>query len=255
MPCRFHREALRRLGVEPVLDPSAVRALDGRASALGVRLPRSFVTWYGLRDGVSLLGRLSNCDVPIEIEQLGAPLRWRWTEAVDWVRRGLLPFLIECQAVCLWALRLEAGDDPPVVVARDPDLAWRPCAETFSAFIECQAWDLSEIGSGTEPGGPRLLLQAQDRPLQVDDLRLLRRDFEERPTTQGWPGASQHRFQRGEARVLLWNGEDQADWFISAASEAGLAEVAGGLWACGDLRGTLWSHDERCARVLETLRS
>jgi hypothetical protein len=87
----------------------------------------------------------SNCDDPVEITRLGEPCKWRWDETRDLIREGLLLFMVENQAVSVWAVRLDAGDDPPVVVARDPDLKWRACAERFSTFIESQVWDHTEI--------------------------------------------------------------------------------------------------------------
>ena len=55
MSPRFHHEALRRLGLEYAPDPAATRALAARASSLGIKLPASFVEWYGMRGGIELL--------------------------------------------------------------------------------------------------------------------------------------------------------------------------------------------------------
>jgi hypothetical protein len=254
MACRFHEEPLQRLSVQYALDPAAMRALNKRAFALDIAFPASFFEWYTMRNGVALLRTNSNDDEPIEIDSLGTPFQWRWPEKRDLVDEGLLLFMVENQGVCVWALRLDRGDDPPVVVARDPDLQWRPCAASFSTFIGCQVWDHSELWVGTEPGGRRILLQAQDAPLRPDDLHFLRECFQEKPTTHGWPGENQYRFEGDEARLLLWDGEDQADWFITATTEAGLVKVASDLWNCGSLRTVLWSNDERGERLLKKLR-
>jgi len=255
MPPRFHQEALQRLAVQHRPDPAALRALEAGKAALGIRFPASLVELYGMRDGAGLLRRLMGDDDPIELEHLGEALAWRWPEPRDCVAEGLLPFLVENQAVCLWALRLDGGDDPPVLVARDPDLDWRPCAATFSEFVACRAWERVELWGGAEPGDPHILLQAQDGPLVADDLRFLRQWFEVLPATQGWPGENQYRFQRDHARILVWDGESQADWFVSATSEAGLEAVLGELWSCGDLRRSLWSNDERGQRLLVRKRT
>jgi hypothetical protein len=159
--------------------------------------------------------------------------------------------MVENQAVCVWALRLDGGDDPPVVVACDPDLEWRPCAESFSAFVGCEVWDHSEIWDET---GARILLQAQATPLREADLLFLRARFTEAATTRGWPGNNQYRFERDDVRVLVWDGEDQADWFITATTEGWLAAVAAELWECADLRTSLWSNDGRGEQVLLGLR-
>jgi hypothetical protein len=248
---RFHRAVLARLGVQPVVDDAAMRALNERAAVLGITFPASFVEWYGMRDGIELLRRNSNADDPVTIAHLGEPSKWRWDEKRDLIREGLLLFMFENQAVCVWALRLDGDEDPPVLVARDPDLEWRPCAERFSTFMACQAWDHAEIW---DEAGERILLQAQDEPLSDDDLAFLRSRFDEAPTTHGWPGDNQYRFERGDHRVLVWDGEEQADWWITATSEDDLAELATELWECGNLHASLWSNDNRGETVLEQLR-
>jgi hypothetical protein len=254
MQSRFHQDALRRLAVRYEVDAAAERALRTRASALGITLPPSFVEWYSMRGGIALLGKHSNCDDPIEIERLGLPTRWRWQAKHDLVREGLLLFMVENQAVSIWAVKLHDGDDPPVVVARDPELEWRPCAPSFSTFIACQVWDHVEVFAEADSNGRRSLLQAQASPLRAQDLGFLRENFTEEPSTHGWPGNNQYRFQRGDSRILIWDSDDQADWFITASTEEHLAEVARELWRCGDLSSSLWSNDEGGTAVLKILR-
>jgi hypothetical protein len=252
MSSLFHEGALARLGVQHALDPRAMRSLKERATALGITLPASFVEWYGMRDGIDLLRRNSNADDPVEVERLGERFQWRWDEKQDWLQEGLLLFMFENQAVCVWALRLDGSDDPPVVVARDPDLEWRACADRFSTFITCQVWDHIEIW---DEQGARILLQAQAVPLKENDLAFLRKRFDSAPTTHGWPGDNQYRFQRGDYRVLVWDSPEQADWWITASSDEGLADLASELWECADLRRSLWSNDARGETVLERLRA
>jgi hypothetical protein len=251
---RFHGEALERLKVDYAPDPAALRALDTRAKGLGISLPASFVEWYGMRGGVELLRENSNCDEPLPIERLGDRFEWRWETAPESVAEGRLIFMFENQAVSVWALGLNGEDDPPVYVARDPDLEWRPCAETFSSFVASQVWDHTEIFDRNTPLD-RILVQAQDVPLCGDDLAFLERRFEARTPTHGWPGDHQYRFERGEARLLIWDSEDQADWWITAATSGGLAALVDELWNCGGLRTSLWSNDARGAEVLETVRA
>jgi hypothetical protein len=253
MSSRFHQEALQRLAIPHLPDVTRAAALTQRAAALGVKLPASFVEWYAMRDGIELLARNSNTDDPVAIEELGESLEWRWDVTHDLVQEeGLLLFMVENQAVCIWALRLDAGDDPPVVVARDPDLEWRACAERFSTFIGCQVWDHHEVLS---EDARRILLAAQASALEEKDLAFLRSRFSENPTTHGWPGDNQYRFERGDARVLIWDSEDQADWWVSATTEASLASLARELWGCAGLSGFLYSNDLRGQRVLQSLRS
>jgi len=250
MPSRFHNAALALLGVDYAVDPYATLALEARARTFGITFPASFIEWCGMRDGLTLLQDTSHCDEPVPIAKLGNPMQWRWAEDRDLLRDDLLVFMVENQGVCVWAVRLNAGDDPPVVVARDPDLAWRSCAEHFSTFIDCQAWAHLHFS----PHSDGLLVAAQDVPLRPADLAHLRGRYAERATTHGWPGDNQYRFEGNDARVLIWDAEDQADWWISSPTEDGLARTLSVLWECGDLRGSLWTNDDRAERVLESLR-
>jgi hypothetical protein len=253
MLSRFHQEALQRLGLQYVPEAARAAALKERAAALGVAVPASFAEWYAMRDGIDVLRRNTNTDHPVAIERLGEPLEWRWDETHDLVREeGLLVFMVESQAVCIWALRLQGGDDPPVVVARDPDLEWRACAERFSTFIACQVWDHREVFPG---GDHRILLAAQASSLEGTDLAFLRSRFSENPTTHGWPGDNQYRFERGDSRLLIWDAEGQSDWWVSATTEANLAGVTRELWRCADLSQSLYSNDPRGQSVLRMLRS
>jgi hypothetical protein len=118
----------------------------------------------------------------------------------------------------------------------------------------CQVWDHTEIFDPAEPPG-RILVQAQDVPLRSDDLAFLRRSFGAWATAHGWPGDNQYRFERGDARILVWDGEDQPDWWITAATDGGLAAVVTELRRCGTLRTSLWSNDERGTKVLETVNA
>ncbi|WP_394842043.1 hypothetical protein LZC95_33820 [Pendulispora brunnea] len=225
-------------------------ALRMREEELRISLPASFVEWYGMQGGIELLQRNSNCDNPVFIERLGAPLEWPRDAPTDCVAGGHLVFMVENQGVCIWAVQLGRLDDPPVFVARDPDWEWRPCAETFSAFMECQVWDHAEIFADA-----RILIQAQDAPLQSDDLAFLRRNFTERTATRGWPGDIQYRFEHGETRLLLWDGEDQADWWICMQTGENLTEIVEKLWNCGDLRTSLWSNDPHAEDAIQKVRA
>lgn len=255
METRYHRESLSRLHVEYAIDPVAMLAMQARAVALGITFPASFIEWYGMRDGVALLKRNSNSDEPVPISKLGAPILWRWSEERDLRRDGLLPFMFENQGVCIWALRVDRGDDPPVVVARDPDFSWRPCAERFSAFICCQTWDHTKIWTEPATTGHRLLLQAQDAPLQATDLEQLRGSFRERPSTRGWPSENQYRFEGDDGDLLIWDGEEQADWWIAADNEEQLDRLVGKIWAFSGLGKSLWSNDKEGQRVLAQRRA
>lgn len=245
----FHSEALKVLNLEPVPDSVAFEALRARERQLGIRLPASFVEWYGMQNGIELLRGHSNRDEPIPIEKLGE--RVYVMRARDALREeGVLPFMIENQSVCVWGLRLDGTDDPAVVVAVDPKYAWCTHSDHFSTFIATQIWDYHEVlgGSGN------ILVQAQDK-VRPDDLEFLRRRFRERVTTHGWPGDHQYRFEGERVRIVIWDSERETDWWIAADDEDSLVEVLKELSNCGGLRKALWSNDDLGERVLSRLNS
>ncbi len=250
----LHAAALRRLGVTLEPDPEAARRLAEQAAARGFRVPAALEALYAVRGGEALRRLLACSDDFVSPAGLGEPVTWRWDQPRDLVSEGRLAFMFENQAVCLWALRLDGSADPPVEVARDPDLAWRPCTPTFSTFVEGRAFEVEEIWSGTEAGGGRILLEVQAGPLRPGDLAFLRLRFEEQVASQGWPGEAQWRFQRGTARLLIWTSDDQADWFIRDVSEAALAAVAEELRPCSDKWAFALSRQEAGERVLARAR-
>jgi hypothetical protein len=247
----YHAETLARLAMAGTPDPTAVGQLRSRFVERGASLPASVAEWFGMRDGVALLQRYGDGDQPIALEHLGEPLRGCWEQERDCIAEGLLPFLVESQGACVWAVRLDAEDDPPVLVSRDPDLAWRPCASSFSTFVACRVWDHAEV---LTDASNRVVLAAQAAPLRSVDLEFLRARFREGPTTHGWPGRHQYRFERDDARVLVRDGVGQADWWLAASSQRGAQALARELWSCADLATSLWSNDTRGARVLQRLR-
>lgn len=245
MASAFHSKALKLLNLEGVPDSAAVEELQARGRELGIRFPASFIDWYGMRDGIELLKRHSNSDEPIAIGKLGE--RVYVTRTRDTLREeGVLPFMIESQSVCLWGLRLDGTDDPPVVVAVDPKYQWSQCSDHFSTFIASQLWDYHEVFGETD----KILVQAQDVQLRADDLKFLREHFTERTTTHGWPGDHQYRFERETIRIVIWDAAGQADWWIAAPDEERLTQALDELLNCGGLKKSLWGNDARGERVL-----
>lgn len=248
MPSRFHEEALRELHLAYEPDAGAISELHHREAAVGVRFPAAFVEWFGMRSGIEILRKHSNGDEPLEIAELGAQAYLFKGDSVPPLEHGrMLQFMVENQGVCTWGIPLDAGEDPPVFVAVEPGFEWRPHAASFSTFIACQVWDYEKVHSG-------VLLAAQATELSPTDLGFLRHRFRERTTTHGWPTKNIFRFERDDARVIVWDGDGQADWWISAPSEESMTALAGELWTCADLSTSLYSVDERGERALRALR-
>lgn len=245
MPSRFHEETLSELQLVYEPDAAALELLDNRASQLGVRFPASFVEWYGMREGITLLRQHSNQDRPVDIAELGSSERPLLNEnARPSPPTQMMPFMVENQGCCTWAIPLDAGDDPPVLVDVEKEGRWRPYAATFSTFVACQIWDYPTT---------RIRLQAQAIPLAPFDLEVLRRNLCERAMTYSWPTTQSFRFEREGARVLIFAGDNQADWWLTGRSEETLAALVRDLWMCGDLKTSLWAVDDAGQRALSSL--
>lgn len=199
--------------------PIASSDSDGVLLALEHRLNRSLPSTFreliALENGPALMGQFSNSDAPIPLVRLAKPLR-RWP-GYDPLADQLLPFMVENQGVCVWAIRLDGGDDPPVVVEVDSGTPpqWQRCADRFSCWLKCQVFDHSLQQSCG--------FAAQADPLSTDILSRLRHRFEEGPQTYGWPGTTNYRFNNARSRLLLWDGHTQCGWSIRPTS----AELAG----------------------------
>jgi hypothetical protein len=201
----------------PIASFDSERVLRALEWHLNRVLPSTFRELIALENGPALMGHFSNSDVPIPPHQLAQPLeRWPGYDPFD---EELLPFMIESQGVCVWAVRLDAGDDPPVVAEVDSGTPpqWRRCADRFSCWLKCQVLDRTLWQSSW--------FFAQAYPLSPEVLSRLRRCFEEGPQTYGWPGETNYRFYNARSRLLLWDGDEQCDWSIQPAS-AELAAAA-----------------------------
>jgi hypothetical protein len=160
-----------------------------------------------LRNGPALMAEFSNSDRPIPADELARPLeRWRGYDALA---EHVLPFMIENQGVCVWAIRLDGNHDPAVLVEVDSGSPpqWQLCAERFSEWLKCQVHDRRLFGSSW--------FAAQALPLSSHVLAELRRRFDEGSQTYAWPGNTNYRFSNARAQLLLWNADGQCDWHIA----------------------------------------
>jgi hypothetical protein len=220
---------------------AAVRAVEVR---IGAQLPSSVHQFVLCENSVDFLRAHSNCDEPIEWSKLGTP-RYGW-EDYDPLRDKLLPFMIENQGVCTWAITLGDAEDPPVFVEVDSGSPpkWELTARTFTEWLTCQVEDTLLINSA--------VFAAQAPGLNSAGLTFLRSNFIEGCKTFAWPGAINYRFSNARSRLLLWNGEKQCDWWISPVDGVDVDDVIAEL--C-DLEGVLDAlyalqhrHDEALKR-------
>jgi hypothetical protein len=247
---QYHARTLDLIGVMPSISPARLEAIEQAQGRLGHRLPESVREWYSLDNAVSLLEHHSNCDTTIDVGKFASPA----TNGVDeqlnsLLDDGFLVFRIENQGVCLWAVDLRDGDDPPVLVEIDGD-GWHRCTDTFSLYVYLSVWDHSQVLQS-----PELLIQAQHSVLTEEALPFLRREFHPGPISYGWPGHTQYRFERHDQRLLVWASDDQTDWFLAASTEASLKSLLLSVWNCESLNRSLWSNTDAGERILREIRA
>lgn len=249
----YHQATLDLINEQLLVSEEAVGILDRLQRKRNLLLPASVRAWYSLQRAVVLLEKYSNADRAVHLEQLGGVDRYwsagRWQE-IDLVEKGLLPILVENQGVCTWAIQLNGTDDPSVVVSFEdtmPFAKWEPYADTFSTFVYARVWDYQGLLSD-------YLLFAAEPRLSSDDFQFLRARFTEGPQTYTYPTVFTYRFSRGSQRILLWEGEDQTDWWLSAPSEEELAQLTQAVWSCGALANSLEGYTPFADKVLAQCR-
>lgn len=245
----FHDKSLSLLPKVPEISESAAAKVAEVEARIGQPLPVAVRDWYLRACACAVLETYSNGDPPVVLEDLGRPIKaWRGSGNLhDLAADGLLYIRSENQGVCGWAVRLDGGDDPAVVVnygdIADPS-EWQLQAERFSDYVFCCIWDFGvssewlldavNVGPATEGS--------------LDKLRLL---FRENVRTYGWPGDVQYRFEGDGQRLLIWNVEGMsADWFLSADDGPSLAEAARKTWFLDEVGKSLRSHTEQSEAVL-----
>ena len=247
---RFHARTLDLLPVRPGRSKKAVGLLDRVEARIARPLPASVREWYSYEGACLILETHSNQDPPVPLKDLGSPQACWTADGRDLASEGLLLFQHENQGVCAWALRLGDGDDPPVVVSYDDELRnWEHCADSFSDFVFASVWDHTFVFF------PYLLIQAQNRPLSEDALRVLRGLFDSEVTTHGWPTHTIYRFHRDGRYLIVWAGDDQADWWLTADTEEFLESTMLRLWGLDRVGDAFWSHTDRGQAMVDRLRS
>jgi hypothetical protein len=236
----FHSATFRLLRSKPHVSSAARSDVDITERRLGFRFPASVREWYCNEEAIDILAKYSNQDPPIPLTEFAV---------TEWKSLRLLPFKYENQGVCTWSIVLDGSDDPPVYVDVDTDGAeWQPQAPTFSAYIYACVWDYVFV---FDLAG---LVQAQNEPLSTEALGQLRERFSEQPPTFGWPGSTQHRFVGKSQAILIWAGEDQADWFVGARDAKSLKSAVRTVWKVDDVGRSLYGCSEIGKAVLDRIR-
>lgn len=247
---RFHEKTLDLLPSRPAVTRFALDAVDALESRLGRPLPASVREWYSHTDAAGTLERYSNQNPTVPLSESGLPTHQE-RDGRDLGAEGLLVFRYENQGVCTWAVRLDESDDPPVVVSYDCALqTWHQSADTFTDYVYTCVWDCTLVLTDDE-----LVIQAQNDPVSETTLQSLRRLFAAGVTTHGWPWHTQYRFERGDQYLLIWAGEGQADWFLSADSERSISEALESIWELDRVGEAFWSNSDVGQAIIDRLRS
>lgn len=236
----FHSHTFKLLECAPPESPTARAAVEKTEHRLGIRLPASVREWYSIDDAIDILAKYSNDDRPIALQEFALN---------EWESHRLLPFKIENQGVCVWAISIDASDDPAVYVDVDSNGAqWNMMAPTFSSYIYACVWDYVRVLH------QQALVQAQNEPLSSGALEAVREWYDEEPATFSWPGNTQYRFAGDGHAILIWAGDDQADWFIGAREASALENALRRIWDVDHVGRSLYDCDEIGDVVLKKIR-
>ena len=172
---------------------------------LGRQLPSTFAsiavseTWLKLR---ALGGSTLHMRGP---DGLGLPLPDYMAGVSD---TDVLPFAIEEQGCCVWALGLTGADDPEVLFAADPRWHWTPVGLRFAEWVIQALADDELVRMAT------FHIQAQSP--DPEQLHVLRTRFRFGRTTKGWPGERHLRAHSDELELLIWDdpSSDYSDWMV-----------------------------------------
>ena len=117
-------------------------------------------------------------------------------------------------------------------------------ASTFSEYVYASIWDWGR--ALCEP-----LIQAQNKPLSMEAIEFLQKNFSPKVETSGWPGDRQYRFFSADQRILIWAANGQADWWLTGDSEDALLRLVRMLRDVDDLGRSLWSNDSVGESILQ----
>lgn len=235
----FHDATFRLLGREPAVSLAAARCLADAEQRLGVTLPASVRDWYARESAIEILADHSNDDPPVEVRQF---------EAIRWRSRTLLPIRKENQGVCAWAVEMDGADDPRTLVDVDSEGSrWFECAASFSAYVYSCVWDHRIVLR--QPA----LVQAQNRKLSEFARTELSKRLQSDIATHGWPGRTQYRFRDARFGVLIWDSEQQADWFVGANDHSSLRAGLEMVWTLDGVGNSFYDCSDIGREVLAEL--
>jgi len=235
-------QVLRLAGLEPQPsgdDPCAL--VEARVGPL----PRSFAALLRSNVWHEALS-FGSCDHPHGIDTLGLPMTGYGVPYLG-ASDGVLPFLSETQGVCTWAIRLGDAEDSEVLVEVDsmPRPKWQPTCSSFLTWLRCRIEDGHFLA--------RAMFAAQAPALDPSTRDRMRAVFEEGTPTFAWPGHTNYRFRGALVDVLLWDTDDQCDWFIAPRGDA--REALRAIPNIRHILSALYGLSDDAQATLERIRS
>lgn len=243
---RWHEEAFRIAGRAANPSPASESAVQALELRVGRHLPAALRALLATDAWPDFLREFSNSDEPLPVPEMGTEkVRWRKYDATG---ASLLPFMRENQGVCTWAVPLNLGDDPPVLVevdSGDPP-TWQTAAPTFSMWLRCQVEDHIVL--------ERAMFAAQAERLRDSARTVLSDRFTVGSTTSGWPAREILRLHNDLGDILLWNGDDQCDWWIAPRDLAHAEEILNTLPISDEMPGRMYELKPEAKPVLDAWR-
>jgi hypothetical protein len=243
---RWHNDALRIAGRSPSPLATAEAGVQALEARLGFTLPAALRELLVTDIWPEFLHEFSNCGEPLTVAEMGtAKVQWR---NYDVRAAGILPFMRENQHVCTWALPLNLGDDPPVLVevdSGDPP-NWQTAAATFSMWVRCQVEDRLLL--------KRAMFAAQAEPLSESSRAALSERFALGQPTSAWPAREVLRLHGDLGDLLLWNADDQCDWWIAPRDLAHAERLLDVLPVSAEMRSLLYDLKPEAKSVLDAWR-
>ena len=236
----YHAASIRLLDCSMPVSIAAEADLAEAERRLGVSLPRSVRAWYSCENAIAILAEHGNDDPPTEVRNF---------VLLEWQSHRLIPIRTENQGVCVWAVEVDGSDDPGVWVGVESNGArWHRLGASFSVYVYTCIWDYRQVFNR------EAVVEAQNRTLSAATVESLSQLYVEKPRTHGWPGSVQYRFGDERAGILIWASDNQADWFIAAATEASLKEAVLTVWPLDEVGRELHERSILGMRVLEEIR-
>lgn len=200
MNVKFHGKSLELIGYQPRFSDTTYPDL-----------PASVAEWFSLINGVELLKKYSNEDVPVSPSEF---------KTFKHDGKEFVVFMYENQGVVWWAYEKGNSDDPPVYINFDPPPDnWQFETESFSTFV--YTWLFDHIHFFEDD----LFTWDSGKPVDENILMFLQKEFFQEPTSFDWDRRIRYRFSHNDQRITITNDDTQSEWTFSADTPESLYSV------------------------------